>query len=202
MSNAVFPTLSGQSWDKLKSVLFNTGIQRSVNMSELRTSFSSTPLYTFTFTYDLLRDDTLNNELKSLMGFFMQRYGSWDSFLFSDPDDSSVTAQAIGAGDGATTQYQLIRSYGGFNEPVANVNAITSVTVSNTPTSNYSVSSTGLVTFTTAPAANAPLAWTGTYYYRCRFSGSSQDQQDYNQFMRQLWESKEVQFVGTLGTKI
>lgn len=36
---------------------------------------------------------------------------------------------------------------------------------------NYSVSSTGLVTFGTAPSAADVLSWTGTYYRRVRFAG-------------------------------
>jgi hypothetical protein len=33
---------------------------------------------------------------------------------------------------------------------------------------NYSISATGLVTFTSRPGA-AALTWTGTYYWRVRF---------------------------------
>jgi uncharacterized protein (TIGR02217 family) len=199
MSNAVFPTLAGLTWDIKKVPEFSTKIQRSVNLSELRASFASQPVYTFSLAYDLLRDDATNNELKQLAGFFIARQGSFDSFLFTDPDDSTVAAQLFGTGDGATANFPLIRSYGAGNEPVSNVNAITSITVSNTPTSNYTLGSTGIITFNSPPSANAPLAWSGTFYYRCRFK---EDTQEYVQFMRKLWEAQTVEFVGSLGVQI
>lgn len=62
-------------------------------------------------------------------------------------------------------------------------------------TSNYSISSTGLVTFTTPPANAAVLTWSGSYYYRCRFL---QDSMEFNKFLSGLWEAKKVEFIGSL----
>ncbi|MEW6563309.1 MAG: DUF2460 domain-containing protein [Pseudomonadota bacterium] len=59
----------------------------------------------------------------------------------------------------------------------------------------YTISSTGLVTFTTPPANAAVLTWTGSYYYRCRFL---QDGMEFSAFMSKLWEAKRVEFVGSL----
>lgn len=199
MSNAIFPTLAGLGWNILKVPEFNTKVQRSVNLSELRASFSNAPIYNYTLHFDLLRDDVTHNEVKNLIGFFLARYGSWDSFLYSDPDDSEVAGQALGIGDGAETAFQLVRSYGAQTENVCNIETITEVTVANTPTGNFTASSTGLITFTAAPAANAVIAWTGSYYHRCRFTA---DTQDFNQFMRQLWEVRSLEFRGSLGVKI
>lgn len=152
------------------------------------------PLWKYTLTYEVLRDDTVNNELKTLAGFFLARQGQYDSFLFTDPDDSAVTAQSFGTGDGTTLAFQLIRTYGGFAEPVQNVNGAPSIYVAGalkTVTTDYTISSTGLVTFTVAPTAGQALTWTGSYYQRCRFL---MDAADFEKFMRQLWELKKIQF--------
>ena len=200
MSNDLFPTLAGLQWDRIKKPEFNTNVQTAVDLSELRSSFASAPIYNFVRQYDVLRDDTLNNELKTLMGFFLSHYGSWDSWLIQDDDDYSVTAQPFGTGDGAATQFQLARSLGSFGEKVSNLNATPSIYKNAVlQTSNYSINSTGLVTFTSPPTAGVLLTWTGTYYYRCRFAN---DVSEFNQFMRNLWENQQVEFRGCLGTKI
>lgn len=199
MSNEVFPTLQGLTWSGFKEPKFNTAVQTSVSLSELRVSFTATPIYTIKLAYDILRDDLAHDELKNLMGFFMARGGRQDSFLYLDPEDYQATAQLIGVGDGIEADFQLTRSFGDFTEKVSNGIVVTELTVSNTPTANYTVSSTGLVTMNSPPAANAPVAWTGTYYYRCRFT---QDTSEFEHFMYQLWRNQSVELLGNLGTKL
>ncbi|WP_025041030.1 DUF2460 domain-containing protein [Nitrosospira briensis] len=205
MSNTVFPTLPGLAWSTGKHPIFKTKIQESVSGRELRSSFQAYPLWRFTLSYEFLRGDS-NDDLKKLLAFFLVVRGSWDSFLYSDPDFSSVTDYQFGVGDGSTTQFQLTRaiSAGGnaFVEPVQNVNILTNIKkagVTQTSPANYSISSTGLVTFVSAPAASASLTWTGTYYYRCRFM---MDEGGFDQFMKQLWELKKCEFKGAPGNKV
>lgn len=50
---------------------------------------------------------------------------------------------------------------------------------------------TGVVTFGTAPSNGDALTWTGGYYQRCRFL---QDQLDLNQFMRDFWDLRTLEF--------
>lgn len=217
MSNMLYPALAGLSFDSTKTPLFNNIVQRSVSMAELRGSFASTPVYDIVLAYDLLRDDATHNELKTLMGFFMARQGSWDSFLYQDPDDNVASSTYFGTGDGATQVFQLTRPYGSFTESVSNFSA--DATVSNgapatlgaaaiyvnfvlmTVGTDYTVSSTGLVTFTVAPPFGYSLNWTGIYYYRSRFAIEN-NPFTLQQFMSKLWEAQQVEFYGSLGTKI
>lgn len=202
MSDVLLPTLAGLSWDTTKAPELNTQIQRSVSLSELRTSFTSTPVWHFTRSYDVLRETTGNTELKSLGGFFLARYGAWDSWLFADPDDSVALLESFGTGDGVTTAFQLRRAFGVFSESCKNVAAAPLIyknSVLQTVTTHYTVSSTGLVTFVAAPTNGHALTWSGTYYFRCRWE---KDVQEYAQFMRQLWEAKSVDFIGSLGRQI
>jgi len=201
MGNALYPTLAGLTWNNKKVPEFNTIIQRSVDLSELRGSFTSTPVYNCTLTYDLLRDDSTWNELDSLMGFFLARQGKFDSWLFLDDSDSVALLEDFGTGDNVTTGFQLTRSLGAFTEDVKNIGLSPSIYKAGVLQSggNYSINSTGLVTFVSAPAANAALTWSGTYYMRCRFK---EDTSEFNQFMYRLWEAKQVEFIGSFGTKI
>jgi uncharacterized protein (TIGR02217 family) len=164
----------------------------------------SYPLYTFKLSYEVLRDDVANNELKTLAGFFLARQGQYDSFLFTDPSDHAVTAQSFGTGDGTTTAFQLVRAYGGFSEPVQNVNGAPSIYVNGTlktVTTHYTLSSTGLVTFTAGniPTSGQALTWTGSYYFRVRFTA---DMAEFSQFLQNLWELKQLEFVGATGNKV
>ncbi len=49
----------------------------------------------------------------------------------------------------------------------------------------------GAVTFATAPAAGAALAWTGYFAFLCRFDS---DALDFEQFMANLWKANSVKF--------
>jgi uncharacterized protein (TIGR02217 family) len=79
-------------------------------------------------------------------------------------------------GDGSSAQFQLARSISGLAwDIIQNVNGAIIVQVNGVSTSAYTVSSTGVVTFTTPPASNATLTWSGNYYYACRFSADTVD---------------------------
>lgn len=202
MSQSVFPTLSGLTWDIITSPQFNTKVHRAVSGYEVRAAFMQYPLWQFVFKYDVLRDNAALNELQSLLGFFNARQGSFDSFLYAYPSDNSVTAQNFGVGNGANKSFQLMRAYGGFVEPVNNLNGNPSIYVNGvlkTPVTDYTISASGLVTFVVAPPSGQVVTWTGSFYYRCRFL---KDTVDFNQFMRNLWDLKKLEFIGSPMNKV
>jgi len=130
--------------------------------------------------------------MQQLAGFFLQRSGSFDTWLYTDPDDNTVALQGFGVGDGTTTQFQLVRSFGGFTEPIYDINGTPSIYKAGVlQGSDYSINATGLVTFTVAPTGGQALTWTGSYYFRCRFL---KDQLEFNQFMKQFWELRTMEF--------
>lgn len=204
MSNAIFPSLIGLAWNVTKRPEFNTKVHRSVSGMEARAALMAYPLWTFQLSYEVLRDGGLGSDYDQLVGFFVARNGSFDSFLYIDPTDSSVIDQQIGIGDGVTTKFQLLRGIGAisiFQEPINNVNSLTNVKDNGTvvSSSNYTINSSGLVTFNTAPASGHVITWTGTYYYRCRFA---QDIADFNLMITNLWELKKLEFVGSTMNKV
>lgn len=207
MSSSQFPVLTGLKWDVVKAPSFKTLIQSAVSGKECRVGLRAYPLYQFDMSYEFLGDGhtKLGNELRKLMGLFLSMRGALDNFLYTDPTDYQVTDQNFGTGDGATTQFQMSRTYGDtftFQEPIYNINAISNLKVNGvaqTNPTNYSVSATGLVTFVTPPANGHAITWSGTYFFRCRFM---QDMSEFSRFMDDLWELKKLQLLGSLTDKV
>lgn len=192
MSNAVFPSLPGLAWSVVRTPIWSTRVQTTVSGKETRTADWSTPVWQWTLQYELLRDDA-TDELRTLMGFFLQRQGSYDDFLYQDPDDNSVAGAVIDASaDGVTAAFQLVRDLGGYPEPITAINAVSAVYLNGTAqaSSGWSVdAATGVVTFTSAPAASSVVSADFSFYFRVRFK---EDQADFEKFAQSLWGLKTI----------
>ena len=212
----VFPSVSslpGVQWNVTKRPMFSNTLEESTSLRENRVALSAFPKWKFGLTYSLLRDDPTSatpsspfDELEKLTGFFLKQQGRLKAFLYDDPNDHSVTDMQFAVADGVSTAYQLARSLGAggftFAEPVQNLNGSVTNIKDNGSTvnpANYSVNSTGLVTFNFTPVAGHSLTWTGAYYYRVRFQD---DLYEFNEFMYALWELKRIEFVGSVGNKV
>ena len=201
MSNAVLPDLPGLDIAVRKTPIWKTQVQTAVSGKELRNKLFSYPLYQITVSFNVLRAGA-EAELQTLIGFFNSRNGSFDNFLYADPMDFTVTDQSFGAGNGAATQFQLVRTLGGHVEPVMNLNGnpvIKVAGVTKTLTTDYTIDATGMVTFVTAPANGAALTWSGNYYYRVRFEN---DEAEFEQFLWHLWQAKKIELYGSIGVKV
>lgn len=202
MSDAVLPAYPGFRLDVEKTPTWSTKFARAVSARERRTSLRVYPIYELEFSVEVLRDVPGTDEAKNLLGFFNLRAGGFDSFRYADPDDYAVTDQQFGIRDGATTQFQLVRAYGGFVEPVQNVNVLTNIKSDNvalaTP-ADYTISSTGLVTLAAAGTAGHVLTWTGTYHWRVRFQ---EDRLPFKKMFVSLWELKKLPLIGSVMNKV
>jgi uncharacterized protein (TIGR02217 family) len=207
---AIFPTLPGLGWSVGKTPRFATRVQRAVSGRELRVLDQPNPIWSWTLTYTMLRDknDTRAgsgpgvgyDELRTLMGFFLQQQGAFQPFLYDDPTDDRALAQAIGTGDGGTTVFQLVRTMGaalpggGFAEPVTAPNILSAVYFNGVLQGSgaYGLDpATGLVTFAAPPPAGQLITADFTYYFRVRFAD---DSADFENFLYQLWALKQVKF--------
>lgn len=121
MSQAVLPALRGLSFPVVKAPIWSTKIQTAASGKETRLNFWSYPIWKYTVSFDILQSN-LVADFQQLVGFFNARQGSFDSFLFNDPDDNTTPATGLGRGDGVTTTFQLQRTLGGYAEPVQAVN--------------------------------------------------------------------------------
>ncbi|MCK9622197.1 MAG: DUF2460 domain-containing protein [Methylobacter sp.] len=201
MSDAVFPTLPGLTWDISRNPRFHTIRHDPVDGKQARAAFMAYPLWDFELAYELIRD-TAGGELQSLLGFYLSRQGGFDSWLYDCPEDNAVTAQNFGTGDGATLAFQLKRTWGGFDEPINNPKASPSIYIDGvlkTVTTDYTISSTGLVTFVTAPVASKAITWTGGFYYRCVFE---EDKSNFVQFANNLYNLQSLTFIGSPVNKV
>ena len=124
MSTAIYPTLAGLQFGIGRSPGFSTLIAGAVSGKEQRLAQWPYPKWNYDLAYEFLRDDTTNNELKQLAGFFLSRQGSFDNFNFLDPDDYQVAGQNFGTGTGSATAFHLARDYQGFREPVYRTRAM------------------------------------------------------------------------------
>ena len=198
MSYITMPTLPLSMAKGLKKTPhYNTVIQKPAAGRGVA-STSLMPVPTWDFECDL--DNIQGNEaqvssiLATFLGTFMACNGQAGRFLFTDPQDNvityanscmaDVTASSLTpmqlTGNGISTQFQLGRNIGGVVGALDVIqNVVGSITIevngSVLAATNYSVGSTGIITFTTAPASGATLTWSGTFAYLCRFATDTVD---------------------------
>jgi len=213
MSDEIFPELLGLKWESTKKPQWSTKLHETTSGKETAAAYWSYPKWFFTLAYEFLDESELVRDLQTLGGFFLARRGKFDSFLFRDPSDYKVEGQVLGIGDGARSAFQLIRSFGEFDEPIKNVEGVVAnppiLVTGGTPTfplseygptlyvdgvesSTYSISSTGLVTILPIPPVGAVVSADFTFYFRCRFN---QDEAEFTEFMAELWECKKLEMV-------
>jgi len=97
------------------------------------------------------------------------------------------TTQEIYTGDGTSGLY----AWGAQMETAAAATTYIPTTTATVSVTDYALSSTGLVTFTTAPPAAAPIIWTGAFYYRCRFQD---DELNLTEILSRFWQLKKLKF--------
>ncbi|WP_246828575.1 DUF2460 domain-containing protein [Neisseria sp. HMSC31F04] len=93
------------------------------------------------------------------------------------------------------TRYQLVRSFGGFVEPVLAVKDRPAVKVGGRPLTygrDYSVNDKGVLVLNTPQAAGQPITWSGGFYFRVRFMA---DTADFENIIGHLWAAKKIEFV-------
>ncbi|MDU4960044.1 MAG: DUF2460 domain-containing protein [Sporomusaceae bacterium] len=126
--------------------------QRNVNWSQARCK------------YQAAHGVKNENQMKRLLAFFRARRGKAYGFRFKDWLDYTGTGEIIGVGDGTTTAFQLIKTYtddAGYTEVRKirkPVEGTVKVYVDNVRQTTLSVNATtGIMTFTVAPAQNAVI---------------------------------------------
>lgn len=194
MGNAVFPTFPGLKWGRKKTAVWSTGTQKSASGREFRTAYYTYPQWRFSLSFEVLRTKASVNELEKLAGFFNARKGSFESFLYEDPADNAVTDQPVGNTVQGVARYQLVRSMGGFIEPVSAVKERPAVKVGGTALAygrDYTVTDKGVLVFNTPQPPGRPITWTGGFYFRVRFTS---DMVDFENVLGSLWAAKKIEF--------
>lgn len=191
MSDYLFPTLPGLDWDIQKTPAFSTQISSHVSGREVRVSNYAYPIWTWEMSYEFLRAGA-EEELQTLMGFFLARSGTFDTFLYADPDEDNVlTKVTLGIGDSSQTVWHLSKTFAGFTEPCGYVDP-SSIRVyfgDVEQLSGWTFFSPNGIVFASAPPIDTVVKADYTWYYRVRFGD---DSQTYSQFMFELWELQKV----------
>lgn len=217
MSNVLFPELPGLEWDTSLTPMFNTKIMTSINGRELRASFQAAPKYEISMSYAFLRENKERKELQQIQGFYLERRGAFDSFLYKMPDDNQFDCTFVG--DGVTASFQLYKTMYSSQIPLGNTkeeilgsidpsmwnkaavkpmwDANTSKPMWNEATAQ--ITSDGKYILSQPLETGIELSVSGTFFYRCRFKD---DTQQYVNFMHKLWKASKVELIGSLGTKI
>jgi uncharacterized protein (TIGR02217 family) len=188
---AVFPSFVGMAWPIPRTVELNTIKHEAISGKNIRIANWSYPKYHYEVPQNYLRLIQGAAEWPTLEGFFNSVSGPAGLWGYNDPNDNTATNQTFGTGDGATTTFQLIRAFGGFNMPVFLINGTPTVNVAGSPTSSFTLSPYGAVVFASAPAASAALTWSGNFYMPCQFD---EDTMIFENFMSQLARVKSIKF--------
>lgn len=212
-----FPQLTlpkGFTWGYKKSPKYATIEQMPFSMRHPAVAnLQISTIWEFELSWNYLKQNgvTTSNDLQYLTEFYEAMRGGYGWFTF-DPsqynfenltvtyDYTQLKNGFFGLGDGTTTTFQLWRStsaLGGGNvtlcEMIQNVTAMYGVYVNGTEVASntYTLGNfPATITFNTAPAQAATLAWSGTYNYLCRFL---EDTIQFDEFMYQLWQLKSLQ---------
>jgi hypothetical protein len=226
MALPVFPSssLPGLTWPVKRAPSWQTIKQDALSGKRTRFALQAFPIWRYELSFSLLRAQAAYAEWQTLVGFYNSLYGGEGLFQFNDPNDGAVVAQQFGVGTGLTaTVFQLVRSLGGFVEPVylpntssgdvdlvngnpvTLVDGVTPLTLTGgfhiydngtDVTANATVGNYGAVTFASiAPALGDALTWTGSFGWPCRFDDESMD---LDNFMYQYWELKKLTFSSEL----
>ena len=196
MSLQFFPSgFRGLSWSSHKSPKTSTLLSEHRSGRKVSAQLYAYPLYSFELNYQVLHADTRRQELQQMMGFFIDRGGRAQQFLYQDPDDFITAEQLLGAGNGSRTDFRFIHPIGTIGAPVGQVettglNVYLGDTLQ-TLGSDYSVVMPNILRFASPVPPLVQVTADYIYYFLCRFDD---DLVDYEQFMAKLWSLGSCKF--------
>ena len=159
--------------------------QTTDTLADIDLSLAATPIHEFELTYEFLRDGSSwgagSAEFRTMMGFLLLINGPPGRFFFKNPDDYTVTGQAIGTTDGTTNVWNIVRTFGyGANvgsEMVGGVDTTQTVNVYldgvlQSP-SSYSILTVtpgqNQLQFAATPASGHAITMDFNFFYYCKF---------------------------------
>jgi uncharacterized protein (TIGR02217 family) len=207
------PPAGAWTWPIRRWPIYSTIIQNAASQrGELRMPLMVYPRWNFELDFNYIKGDNGEDEsaMAAILGFYMGMQGPGNDWLYEDPFDNTVTAAegvmfslaapgTIASGDGITTQFQLGRLIASIgNDIIQNVNLADTlaITINGTPTEDFVLGPTGVVTFIDPPASDAVLGWSGNFLYRCRFVDD--ELSTLNMWLPEIWELKGLKFISII----
>lgn len=181
-----FPRIISLAWKSTKAQKWDTKI-KTAGSGKVRTMTTwKYPQYTITTEFAVLTSE----EYKELMGFYSKTKGGTIPFLWLDPEDNEE--KGVRLGTGAEGQWQAVRRFGDFIEPVYHVENV-KLYANGAPL--RAVSDKGVIKLaqgqTVAPTAVITADY--TYYWLVRFSGDMTAEYIYTN----VYKSKSFKLVTT-----
>lgn len=199
MTVPTFPTIPGLTYPVKRAPMWRTDREESFSGIETRYPTRNLPKWAYELEFSVLRSSTALPEWQELASFFNNLQGANGLFKYVDPMDGTATAQPFGQGDGAETDFQLVRTGppggGTFSEPVYAPITITEITVGGVPTVAYTIGDTGVITFAVAPGDGDALVWTGTFGWLVR---ADEDAMPFTQMTYNLFDLQTFKFTSQL----
>jgi uncharacterized protein (TIGR02217 family) len=209
MTLEVFPAMDGLEFNIKRRAEFKTSVFEATSGKESRISLRQYPKTTFSLSFGFLVNDEEDQQMVDFLAFILRHLGMGKAFLFDDPVDNQVSQCLVGTGNGSQYQWQLSRNLGGFIEPVASINRVVNpldeLSVSpyiyldgvlKTEGLDYTLTDAGLLSFTGALTSGVVITWSGNFYYKVRFT---QDGYDIEQIVQDVFEAREIEFIGSPG---
>lgn len=201
MTSFVFPTIRGQSWTIKRHTTYKTLTDEAMSRRVSTLALQRYAMYSWELGFELLRDDSTPSDLQAIVGLYNACLGRFDSFLYTDPIYNTANGVVFGVGDGVTTNFQIINYFSNPGGPfgpdiIQNFNGGLPIITDNLgPPGSLSIGPSGIVTFLTPPAFGHNLAWSGSFYFRCKFM---EDTLEMSEFMDNWWSAKSVKFASIL----
>lgn len=210
MTIPTFPVLPLVAYPVQRTLLTSTAKEEAISGQTFRYAMRSRPKWQWQLSFEGLRENFggVTGEWTTLNAFLLSILGPANPFYYLDQIDNSATAAQFGTGDSVTTTFQLGRTLGTFFEPLYGSfgGSIVSNALSGNPTiyingvaktfgTDYTISSTGLVTFVSAPGTGLAITWTGKFTFLCEIDD---DNFAASLFMSGLYEAKRLSFTNKL----
>ncbi len=169
--------------------MFSNVIQEAISGNEQRFAKWTKCRGVGNVAYGLLNSTDHDGDFRAIMAIYRAHKGTLIPFRFKDWGDYQSDDEPFGTGNGSETQFQLSKTYDPslilLNTPgsltyvrdivlLASTPVIKVDGVTKTVVTDYTISSSGLVTFTSAPANTKVLTWTGEFDVPVRFDGEIQ----------------------------
>lgn len=150
---------------------------KSVASNRQKRRMPNTTIAEHVYTWSLI--DAPAEMVVSLRSFFYDRRGDLKPFLMKDHSNFRLADEVIGIGDAEQTQFQATKTETAGSNPyyrvIRHIKTGTLVVkidgVEQDLTTDYTVNSTGLITFTSAPAYDEVITIDGEFYVPVAFEG-------------------------------
>jgi uncharacterized protein (TIGR02217 family) len=165
-------------------------IQESISGTEQRVRVWAKCRGEWDITYTILDTADADGTFRAVLALFRAHVGNLYPFPFKDWADYQLTDERIGTGDGSDSTFQIVKTYDPseiiLNTPgsltyvreiylpvtglVVKVNGVTQ-----TITTHYTISATGLITFVSPPTTGHWITVTGEFDVPVRFNTNRLD---------------------------